>query len=140
MFKRLIDLFIAIVALVLLSPLLILVSIILKFTGEGEVFYLQERLGFQNKKFNIIKFATMLKNSPEIGTGSLTLRGDPRVLPFGKFLRKSKINELPQILNVLIGNMSIVGPRPQMEVDFEKFPVKKRNQIFQLVYHLKMEL
>ena len=130
MIKRLIDLFIAIVALVLLSPLLILVSIILKFTGEGEVFYFQERLGFQNKKFKIIKFATMLKNSPEIVTGSLTLRGDPRVLPFGKFLRKSKINELPQILNVLIGNMSIVGPRPQMEVDFEKFPLKKRDKIF----------
>ena len=130
MIKRLIDLFISIVALILLSPLFIIVSIILKFSGEGEVFYSQERLGFQNKKFNIIKFATMLKNSPNIGTGSLTLRGDPRVLPFGKFLRKSKINELPQIFNVLIGNMSIVGPRPQMQVDFDKFPIDIRNDIY----------
>ena len=130
MIKRIIDLFIATVALVLLSPLLLIVIIVLKFTGEGEVFYLQKRLGFLNKKFSIIKFATMVKNSPNIGTGSLTLRGDSRVLPFGKFLRKSKINELPQIVNVIIGNMSIVGPRPQMQVDFDKYPVDKRNEIY----------
>lgn len=130
MIKRIIDIIIAIVALVLLSPLFLIVIVILKCTGEGEVFYLQKRLGFLNKKFNIIKFATMVKNSPNIGSGSLTLRGDPRVLPFGKFLRKSKINELPQIFNVIIGNMSIVGPRPQMQVDFDKFPVDKRNEIY----------
>lgn len=130
MIKRLIDLFISTFALLLLSPLFLIVIIILRFTGEGEVFYFQERLGFLNKKFNIIKFATMLKNSPNMGSGSLTLRGDPRVLPFGKFLRKSKINELPQIFNVIIGNMSIVGPRPQMQVDFDKFPIDKRNEIY----------
>ena len=130
MTKRLIDLFVSIVALILLLPLFLLVSIILKFSGEGEVFYLQKRLGYQNKKFNIIKFATMIKNSPNIGTGSLTLRDDPRVLPFGKFLRKTKINELPQIFNVLMGNMSIVGPRPQMQVDFDKFPIDIRNEIY----------
>ena len=130
MVKRLIDLFISTFALLLLSPLFLIVIIILRFTGEGEVFYFQERLGFLNKKFNIIKFATMLKNSPNMGSGSLTLRGDPRVLPFGKFLRKSKINELPQIFNVIIGNMSIVGPRPQMQVDFDKFPVDIRNEIY----------
>jgi len=128
--KRLVDLLLASIAFIILSPFLIIIVIILLFTGEGEVFYLQERLGFKNKKFKIIKFATMLKNSPEIGTGSLTLRGDPRVLPFGRFLRKSKINELPQIFNVIIGNMSIVGPRPQMQIDFDKFPVDKRNEIY----------
>lgn len=130
MIKRIIDLFISILAFVLLSPLFLIVIIILSFTDEGEVFYLQERIGFLNKKFNIIKFATMVKNSPNIGSGSLTLRDDPRVLPFGKFLRKSKINELPQIFNVIIGNMSIVGPRPQMQVDFDKFPKEKRNEIY----------
>ena len=72
----------------------------------------------------------MMKNSPNIGSGSLTLRDDPRVLPFGKFLRKSKINELPQIFNVIIGNMSIVGPRPQMQIDFDKFPKNSRNRIY----------
>ena len=72
----------------------------------------------------------MLKNSPNIGSGSITVRNDPRVLPFGNFLRKTKINELPQIINVLKGEMSIVGPRPQMKVDFEKFPEFKRDEIY----------
>ena len=128
--KRIIDLVISFISLILLFPLFIIVTIILLITGEGEVFYLQERLGFKNKPFKIIKFATMLKNSPEIGSGSITLRNDPRVLPFGKFLRKSKINELPQIINVIIGHMSIVGPRPQMSSDFVKFPKHKRNKIY----------
>ena len=128
--KRLFDLTVAVLSLLLLFAPMILVMIILKFTGEGEIFYLQKRLGYLNNEFKIIKFATMVKNSPNIGTGSLTLRDDPRVLPFGKFLRKSKINELPQIFNVIIGNMSIVGPRPQMKVDFDKFPSKKRNEIY----------
>ena len=128
--KRIFDLTIAITALLLLFVPLIIVMIILKFSGEGEIFYLQNRLGYLNSEFKIIKFATMIKNSPNIGTGSLTLRNDPRVLPFGKFLRKYKINELPQIFNVLLGTMSIVGPRPQMKVDFEKFPIEKRNEIY----------
>ena len=92
--------------------------------------YLQERVGLNNKKFKIYKFATMVKNSPNMGTGSLTLRNDPRVLPFGKFLRKSKINEFPQIFNVFKGEMSIVGPRPQMEVDFLVYPKTIRDSIY----------
>ena len=78
----------------------------------------------------IWKFATMLKNSSKMGTGSLTVRNDPRVLPIGRFLRKTKINELPQIINVFIGNMSFVGPRPQMEVDFFKFPEHIQETIY----------
>ena len=128
--KRLLDLFISVFALIVLSPLLIFCIIILRFTGEGEVFYCQERLGFNNSEFFIIKFATMLKNSPNIGSGSITVRNDPRVLPFGSFLRKTKINELPQIINVFKGEMSIVGPRPQMKVDFEKFPEFTRDEIY----------
>ena len=95
--KRFVDLIISFSSLIVLCPVFFIVIFILLVTGEGQVFYLQERLGYLNTKFKIIKFATMLKNSPNIGTGSLTLRDDPRVLPFGKFLRKSKINELPQI-------------------------------------------
>ena len=128
--KRLLDLFISINALIILSPILFTCIIILRFSGEGEVFYCQERLGFLNSKFFILKFATMLKNSPNIGSGSITVRNDPRVLPFGKFLRKTKINELPQIINVIKGEMSIVGPRPQMQIDFEKFPKEKRDKIY----------
>lgn len=120
----------ALIALLILSPFLIPICIILLLTGEHEVFYLQNRVGFKNSRFKIWKFATMMKNSSKMGTGSLTLRNDPRVLPIGKFLRKTKINELPQIINVLIGNMSFVGPRPQMEVDFYKFPVHVQEVIY----------
>ena len=77
--------------LILLLPFLILISIILLCTGENQIFYLQERVGHKNKIFRIFKFATMIKNSSNMGTGSLTLRNDPRILPFGKFLRISKI-------------------------------------------------
>jgi len=120
--KRIIDFILSLLALIILAPLLIPICIILLFTGEHEVFYRQKRVGYKNSRFQIWKFATMMKNSSKLGTGSLTIRNDPRVLPFGKLLRKTKINEIPQIINVLIGNMSIVGPRPQMEVDFFKFP------------------
>ena len=92
--------------------------------------YLQKRVGYKNSRFKIWKYATMLKASPGLGTVSLTVRNDPRVLPIGKFLRQTKINELPQIINVLIGNMSFVGPRPQMEVDFFKFPVHVQEVIY----------
>jgi lipopolysaccharide/colanic/teichoic acid biosynthesis glycosyltransferase len=110
--KRLLDIFIASFALLLFSPLFIVISILLKFSGEGYVFYFQERIGLNNQPFSIWKFATMLKDSLNMTTGDVTVKNDPRVLPMGNFLRKTKINELPQIINVLIGNMSIVGARP----------------------------
>ncbi len=109
---RFFDLFFSGIALLLLSPLLVPVVITLKLTGEGEVFFLQERIGKSGVKFKLFKFATMLKNSPDIGTGTVTMRDDPRVLPIGKFLRKTKINELPQLLNIFFGDMSVIGPRP----------------------------
>ena len=118
---RIIDVLLSVLALLALLPLFIPIVIILLLTGEHKVFYLQTRVGYKNKDFKIIKFATMLSNSANMGSGSLTLKNDPRVLPFGSFLRKSKINELPQILNIIIGDLSIVGPRPQMQVDFEKY-------------------
>lgn len=129
-FKRIIDFLFSLIALLVLLPLFIPVIIILLLTGEHEVFYLQNRIGYKNTPFKIWKFATMVKNSASIGTGSLTVRNDPRVLPFGRFLRKTKINELPQIINVLIGNMSIVGARPQMKVDFEKFSIAVQERIY----------
>jgi len=129
-FKRVFDLILSLLALIILFPLFVFCIIILRFTAEGEIFYLQERLGYLNSKFFIIKFVTMLKDSPKIGSGSITVRNDPRVLPFGRFLRKTKINELPQIFNVIKGEMSIVGPRPQMQVDFQKFPKGLRDDIY----------
>lgn len=128
--KRLIDLFIASIALILLSPILIPSIIALLLTGEHEVFYFQKRIGYKNRFFNIWKFATMLKNSPNIGTGEITLRNDPRVTRVGKWLRITKINELPQIINVFKGDMSIVGPRPLMEVSFKLYPPEVQSTIY----------
>tara|TARA_B110000977_G_scaffold21051_1_gene25160 strand:+ start:24359 stop:25036 length:678 start_codon:yes stop_codon:yes gene_type:complete len=109
---RFFDILLSGVALLLLSPLLVPIVITLRFTGEGEVFFLQERIGKNGKKFKLFKFVTMLKNSPNIGTGTVTMKGDPRVLPVGLFLRKTKINELPQLINIFYGHMSVIGPRP----------------------------
>ena len=119
--KRFFDLLFSLVALVILAPLLIPIMIILKLTGEREVFYFQKRIGHKNREFDIWKFATMKKDSPNIGTGEITLRNDPRVTNVGRFLRRTKINELPQVFNVLVGDMSIVGPRPLMKKSFELY-------------------
>ena len=116
---RLIDILLSLFALLILMPIFIPVMIVLKFTGEKEIFYLQDRLGVDSNNFKLYKFTTMLKDSENIGTGAITIKNDPRVLPFGKFLRKSKINELPQIINILLGDMSFVGPRPLLKKQFK---------------------
>ena len=108
------------------------IVITLRFTGEGEVFFLQERVGKFGKKFKLFKFATMLKNSPNIGTGTVTMRGDPRVLPVGAFLRKTKINELPQLLNIFLGDMSIIGPRPLTTQTFGAYAQSTQSLIAQV--------
>lgn len=131
-FKRIFDITVAGSALIILLPFSIPIIIALKFTAEGEIFYLQERVGLKNRPFKIWKFATMLKASPSMLTGSLTVRNDPRVTPVGKFLRLSKINELPQLINVLKGDMSLVGPRPQMKVDFDAYPEYIRKRIYDI--------
>jgi lipopolysaccharide/colanic/teichoic acid biosynthesis glycosyltransferase len=128
--KRFLDFLFSLLALIILSPLLIPVMIGLKLTGEHYIFYLQKRIGLKRKYFNIIKFATMLKNSPNMGTGTITLRNDPRLLPMGKFLRKTKLNELPQIFNVLKGDMSIVGPRPLVDKTFNAYPEAIRDKVY----------
>jgi len=112
MMERFFDIFFSGLALLVLSPLLVPIVLILRFSGEGEIFFLQERIGKGGQVFKLFKFATMLKDSPNIGTGTVTMKGDPRVLPVGKFLRKTKINELPQLLNIFFGDMSVIGPRP----------------------------
>jgi lipopolysaccharide/colanic/teichoic acid biosynthesis glycosyltransferase len=129
---RFFDVVLSGMALVVLSPLLIPITLFLKFSGEGEVFFLQERVGKNRGMFKLFKFATMLKDSPSMGTGTVTMKNDPRVLPAGKFLRKTKINELPQLLNVLIGHMSLVGPRPQAPRCFDAFPVASQDIIVQI--------
>jgi len=129
---RFFDIFFSALALILLSPIFIVVSIVLKLTGEHEVFYIQDRVGKDGKMFGLIKFATMLKNSPNIGTGTVTVKRDPRILPAGHFLRKTKINELPQLINILKGDMSIIGPRPQTPRCFAAFPQSSKDAIVQV--------
>ena len=129
-FKRFLDIILSISAILLLTPILIPIVILLFLTGEHYVFYFQERIGYRNKKFNIIKFATMLKNSPNIGDGLHTKKNDPRILPMGSFLRKTKINELPQLINIVNGSMSIVGPRPLVDKTFEPYSQTVKNNIY----------
>ncbi len=130
--KRILDITVSSIAILVLLPFMVPIMLLLRLTAEGEVFYLQKRKGYKCRDFMIWKFATMLKDSPNLGTGSLTLRGDWRVTPVGRYLRITKINELPQLINVLIGDMSIVGPRPQVERDFLAYPEDIREQIYDL--------
>ena len=123
---RFFDILLSSIALVILFPFLLPIVVILRFTGEGEIFYKQKRVGRNNKDFDLYKFATMLKDSPELGSGYVTIKNDPRILPFGKFLRETKINELPQIINVLKGDMSLIGPRPLVRKAYENYPENLR--------------
>ena len=127
--KRFLDVVLSFMALVFLAPFLFPVVVILRFTGEGEVFYIQERAGRGGNSFGLYKFATMLKNSPNIGAGEITVQGDPRVLPFGQFLRKTKLNELPQLWNILIGDMSVVGPRPMVLNTYAHYSEEAREKL-----------
>ena len=130
--KRVFDVLSSGIAIIILSPLLIPVIIGLKLTGEGYIFYKQERVGHKNKIFLIWKFATMLKNSANMPGGIMTTKKDPRITPMGGFLRKSKINELPQLFNIFFGSMSVVGPRPVMIVSFEAYP----NEVQKVIYNV----
>jgi len=130
--QRFFDIVFSGIALVLLSPLLLPLMFILRVTGEGEIFFPQSRVGRGGKHFKLYKFATMLKDSPNMGTGTVTVKNDPRVLPMGGFLRKTKINELPQLINIFNGDMSVIGPRPQTQRCFDAFPLSSQNEIIKV--------
>ncbi|MDA9039822.1 sugar transferase [Gammaproteobacteria bacterium] len=119
--QRLFDIIFSTLALLFLSPLLIPIMLLLRFSGEGEVFFTQKRVGKGGEFFDLLKFATMLKDSPNIGTGTITMKDDPRILPFGGLLRKTKINELPQLINIFLGDMSVIGPRPLTKHTFSSY-------------------
>ena len=117
--------------LILLSPLMLLVALLVKLTSPGPVFFVQERLGLHKRRFPMFKFRTMvvdaeerqeeLESLNEAGGPVFKLRNDPRVTPLGRWLRKTSLDELPQIFNVLLGELSLVGPRPLPLRDFERF-------------------
>lgn len=113
--KRIIDIVLALVVCALFSPLFIIISILIKCEDRGPVFYLGERIGRDCKKFKMIKFRSMKVNAPDIRNAdgsTYNSRNDPRVTKVGKFLRETSLDEIPQVINVLLGDMSLIGPRP----------------------------
>ncbi|MDM9385230.1 sugar transferase [Chlorogloeopsis sp. ULAP01] len=110
--KRLFDIAIALLTLIILSPIFLLVALAIKFSSPGPILFCQERLGRLGKPFTIYKFRTMVDGAIHIGSGINTFKGDPRITSVGKFLREYHLDELPQLFNILVGEMSLVGPRP----------------------------
>lgn len=129
--KRTIDIIFSILGLVLLSPLLIIIAIIIKIDSKGPIFFAQERVGYKGNHFKMYKFRSMVVNAEELKeklqeknemSGPMfKMKDDPRVTKIGKFIRKTSIDELPQLINVLLGQMSLVGPRPSLPKEVEKF-------------------
>ena len=110
--KRSMDIFGALVAIILFSPVMLVVSIIIKVTDPGPLIFKQERIGLKNKPFYMYKFRSMVVQKEKDEKKGWTVKNDPRVTPIGKFIRKTSIDELPQLFNILKGDMSLVGPRP----------------------------
>lgn len=119
---RFFDILFSGIAIIILLPFMVPIMVALKLTGEHDIFYGQTRIGKGRKEFKLLKFATMLRNSPNMQGGLYTSTNDPRMLPMGKFLRKTKINELPQLINIFIGQMSVIGYRPTVKQHFEGYP------------------
>ncbi len=119
--KRLIDVIASFIGLVLLSPILLILACLIKFESKGPVLFKQKRLGKQGKEFLIFKFRTMVVGAENTGTGLFTDGNDPRITKTGRFLRKFSLDELPQFINILKGDMSLIGPRPPVPYHPYKF-------------------
>lgn len=121
-FKRFLDIVLSLLALIILSPVILIVSILIKMTSDGKIFFLQERLGKNGKVFKIIKFRTMVENAEKIGEGlRVSSENDVRITKIGRILRKTSLDELPQLVNVLKGDMSLIGPRPPVTYHPHKY-------------------
>jgi lipopolysaccharide/colanic/teichoic acid biosynthesis glycosyltransferase len=127
---RFFDIFFSSIAIIVLIPFMLPIIIALKLTGEHNIFYGQTRVGRYGKDFKLLKFATMLKDSPNLPGGLYTSTNDPRMLPMGKFLRKTKINELPQLINIFIGQMSVVGYRPTVREHYNAYPEEAIQKLY----------
>lgn len=124
--KRAFDLLFSASGLILLSPLFVIISIWIKVTSKGSIFFVQKRVGKGFKEFNLYKFRSMVVNAPKKGL-QITSGDDPRITNVGRFIRRTKIDELPQLINVIKGDMSLVGPRPEVKkyVDVKRDEYKK---------------
>ena len=118
-FKRLLDILISSLALIFLVPLFLVLAVIMKLTSPGPIFFLQDRIGMNGKSFQIIKFRTMINDAEKAGP-QLSSSNDPRITRIGRFMRKYRIDEFPQFLNVIFGHMSLVGPRPERQYYIDK--------------------
>ena len=119
--KRLIDIILSLIVLVVFLPVWIIVAILIKATSKGSIFFLQDRPGKDKKIFKIYKFRTMKVGSEKMVKGQEVMKDDDRVTSIGKFLRRTKIDEIPQVINVLKGEMSLVGPRPERIASLEEY-------------------
>ena len=119
--KRSVDLFGAVVALILFSPVMLITAIVIKVTSPGPLIFKQERIGLKNKPFYMYKFRSMVVQEDTDEKKEWTTKNDPRVTPVGRFIRRTSIDELPQLFDVLMGTMSLVGPRPERPQFVDKF-------------------
>lgn len=133
--KRAFDIFCSFLGLVVLSPIFLLVYLSLRIQNDGSVIFKQERIGYKGKPFNIYKFRTMRVNSESDGKPQLATKGDSRLTKVGKFLREHHLDELPQLFNVLIGDMSFVGPRPERKYFIDL--IKKENPDYDYIYLMR---
>jgi lipopolysaccharide/colanic/teichoic acid biosynthesis glycosyltransferase len=128
MIKRIFDFLVSLFGLIIFSPLFLIIAILIKLDSEGPVFYRGERVGKDGKPFRIFKFRTMVKDAEKLG-GPSTSADDPRLTKFGKILRKYKLDELPQLINVLKGEMSLVGPRPEVKMYVDMLKPEEKEKI-----------
>ena len=133
--KRIFDFVCSFLALVILSPVFLVVAFALLCQGDGSVFFKQERIGYKGKPFNILKFRTMRTDSESNGEPRLAAVNDERLTKVGKFLREHHLDELPQLLNVLLGDMSFVGPRPERRYFIEK--IRQENPNYDYLYMIR---
>ena len=129
--KRLFDLTVAVLGLILIWPLLLMVAILIKATSPGPILFAQRRVGQHGREFEILKFRTMVPNAASLGP-LVTATGDPRITPVGRVLRKYKLDELPQLWNVLVGQMSLVGPRPEVAKYVALYPTEAKRVVLSI--------
>lgn len=121
--KRALDLILSVLALILLSPLMLIAALAVKLSSPGPVIFRQKRLGLNGREFDFYKFRSMVVNAEKTGSGVYSAKGDPRVTKVGRFLRASSIDELPQLINILKGDMSLIGPRPPLT--YHPWPIEE---------------
>ena len=133
--KRLFDIVASVLLMILLSPLFLFIIVLLKIKSRGPIFYRQERIGYHERPFQILKFRTMSLDTESDGQPLLVQRDDPHLLPVGSFLREHHLDELPQLFNILKGEMSFVGPRPERQYFIDQ--IMEHTHDYVLVYEMR---